>query len=664
MAALGETGSLSPADEESALARARSLEQACDFEGAAKAALEGGDAGWGARLAALARSEPLFELAEAALVGRGTDALSVVGADLVARGFGAFAGRLFDLAGAHDAAGDAFARGGEPARAALAFEKAGKPAEGARMLERALEDDPLADGLRRSLAELLLRHGRVEPAVRVLQQMHDGQERDAALPLLARSLRAMGLSEAAAQVEREIEDKQLATPASGPSPSSAPPPPRSPSQSPGPSRMVLFGRFEVTAEVKQTPHAHLYRARDRILGRDVAVKVLAASARGVGRDALLRFEREARALEKLRHPTVVSIVDFVPEGPAMVLEWMSGGSLADLMQREIFAPARAVEIASAVLSALGEAHRLGILHRDVKPSNVLFDAIGAPKLGDFGAAHLGDLSTTVTAGAIGTFSFMAPEQRLGRPASVQSDIYATGAMLYEMITSEPAEPVPDGEELGGRAPSLFHEDLDARHDRAIASLLAASPSRRPVDAFTARRLLESLPWSSRVLARSGPASRRSSHPPAEPSARLAPPSPNADPRDTGRVFFDTLAERDVIIVPFDEAIRERLAPWAKATHPALAGVLRASVSEDQIWIEAPRGRCLADVGGSLPPSALGELREALAALHQLGGAHGSVDREHVYLTTDGVFLSCPRDLTRAATATDDLRDLERLSRSR
>src|SRR5262245_17842889 len=138
---------------------------------------------------------------------------------------------------------------------------------------------------------------------------------------------------------------------------------------------------------------------------------------------------------------------------------MRGGSLADRIQEGTvaFAPARAVEIACAVLGALGEAHRVGILHRDVKPSNVLFDDIGATRLGDFGAAHLGDLSSTATAGAIGTFAYMSPEQRLGRPATIASDLYAVGAILYELLTGAAANPPVAGQL--DPLPSTCHPDL-------------------------------------------------------------------------------------------------------------------------------------------------------------------------------------------------------------
>src|SRR6185436_12174263 len=202
---------------------------------------------------------------------------------------------------------------------------------------------------------------------------------------------------------------------------------------------------ESRRDVATTQHARVIEAFDRINGDLVAVKLLAGIHEGTGRDALLRFEREARALAQLRHPNVVPLRAYHPEGPAIVLAWMSGGSLADRIQEAAlaFAPARAIEIACAVLSALGEAHRLGILHRDVKPSNVLFDDVGATRLSDFGAAHLGDLSSTATAGAIGTFAYMSPEQRLGRPASLTSDLYSAGVLLAELLTGEAPSPVTD-----------------------------------------------------------------------------------------------------------------------------------------------------------------------------------------------------------------------------
>ncbi|NUP14416.1 MAG: serine/threonine protein kinase [Polyangiaceae bacterium] len=646
-------GEPSSVDVARALEHARLLEEACDFRGAAHAALQGRAPVLAARLAALAGDEATLGIVEEALAIEGPDALSRAGADLAARGHWSFAGRLLERSGAFVDAGNAYAKGGEPALAALAFEQGGKPAEGAKALERALRDDAQADHLRRALAELLLRHGKNEGAVKALQQMRPGAERDRALPLLARSLKAIGLFEAAAQVEAEAQDK--AVDSSDLVPSSRD------SSKPGEPGAVLFGRYEVVRELKKTPHAHVFEATDRLAARKVAVKVLAASARGTGRDAFLRFEREARALQSLRHPTIVGIYDFVPDGPAMVLEWMSGGSLADLMRREVFAPARAVEIANATLAALAQAHTVGILHRDVKPSNVLFDDIGTPKLSDFGAAHLGDMSTTVTAGAIGTFSYMSPEQRRGQAAGVRSDIYAVGALLYEMLTGEPAEPLKEAAFLE-RPPSAYHVDLTERHDAILAPFLAEDALARPPDASSARKLLESVRWSARVLPREGPASRRSSNrPPPNVATRVVPPLDVGDGRDLDHLFFDTVTERNVVIVPLDEASLERFRAWSKVLHPSVAAVLRASTSDAELWLESPRGRCLADSDEPLSPPELGQLRDALSSLHRVGTFHGSVDREHVYRTDDGVFLASPRDIHKAGSAIDDLRAFERLA---
>ncbi|MEJ7728617.1 MAG: serine/threonine-protein kinase [Polyangiaceae bacterium] len=281
--------------------------------------------------------------------------------------------------------------------------------------------------------------------------------------------------------------------------------------------MLLFGRYRMTREVVTTPHARIAEAVDAITGERVAVKIFASSSESAGRDALLRFEREARALAQLRHPNAVPLRAYLPEGPAMVIPWMPGGSLADMMRREPVAPARAMEIVSAVLDALGEAHRLGILHRDVKPSNVLFDDVGTPRLGDFGAAHLGDLSSTATAGAIGTFAYMSPEQRLGKPATVASDLYGAGAMLYELLTGEAADPARNGRLEP--PPSACHPDLGSEHDVAVARLLAEDPPRgrrtpsRP-GAACAPALVD-------ALAGAQPAERAAPHRPAAAAAPRA-----------------------------------------------------------------------------------------------------------------------------------------------
>jgi serine/threonine-protein kinase len=628
------------------LARARALEEACDFVAASQAALEGGDPRWAARLAALGGDREAFDAAASAL-GAEARSLEAAAMDLASRRLHAFAATLFERAGDHRRAAESFAAASDPIQAAAAFDRAGLPADGARVLERAIAENDDSDGLRLVLAELCARHGRVEASVRAIQAMRPGSpERARALPLLARSLRALGLSEAAREVDIEVVGAgQLDRDAS------APPPVREQPAPPASSGAVYFGRYEVTREVAKTPHAHLFDATDRLTGKRVALKILATPARGTGRDAFVRFEREARALMKLRHPSVVPLVAWVPDGPALVLEWMPGGSLAELLRVETFAPARAAEIAAAVLLALGEAHRLGILHRDVKPSNVLFDDVGAPRLSDFGAAHLGDLSTTATAGAIGTFSYMSPEQRLGKPATVRSDLYAAGALLYEMLTGEAAQPQTGG--FVERPPSAYHEDLSPRHDAVVAALLAEAEADRPEDAFAARRLLESVSWPTRVSPRPEPAAARtrSSRPP--PGARLAPPRDPGDARDA-LAMFDTVIERHIVVFPLDPQELARAAAFARAAHPALALVLRASRADQEIWVERPRGRAIADDAEPLSQAEIARLEAALRALHAQQGAHGAVDAEHVYRFEGEITLAYPRRPAPAASAETDL----------
>ena len=267
-----------------------------------------------------------------------------------------------------------------------------------------------------------------------------------------------------------------------------------PAQAQGPQRARLFGRYDAVREVASSPSARVLEAIDVVRGDRVALKVLAAwDAQGSGRDALVRFEREVRTMRALDHPCVVPLRDYLPEGPALVLEWMAGGTLERLLAATgALAPARAVEIASAVLSALGEAHTLGILHRDVKPANVLFDAAGGARLSDFGVAHLGDVSTTATGGVFGTLAYMSPEQREGRPATIKSDVFSVGVMLGETLTGEK----PAVGTTPRTIPSQAHRELDERHDALVARMTATDPSERP-GALEARSMLARAPLARR-----------------------------------------------------------------------------------------------------------------------------------------------------------------------
>lgn len=612
------------------------LEEACDFAGAARHALDAADGPLAARLAALAGDDASWDRALELLSSGDANVARRSAEELSARGFGRQAGTVLERLGDLEAAARAYSVSDDALAAARCFEGAGKPADAARTLEATLRSRPQDAAVRVALGKLLARHGRTEAAVRALQKLDDGPERRSALPLLARLLVELGFEDAARAVRDEIAAKGIVEEA----PSSARP--ARPSSRPpgGGDGALLWGRYQTIRDVAVTPHARVVEALDRITGQRVAVKVMAGAALGAGRDALVRFEREARALSQLRHPNAVPLLSYVAEGPAMVLAWMPGGSLADLMKREPVAPARAVEIACAILDALGEAHRLGILHRDVKPANVLFDEVGTPRLSDFGAAHLGDLANTATAGAIGTFAYMSPEQRLGRAATLASDLYAVGAILAELLTGVAAEPA-----RGGRidpAPSACHPDLGAAHDALVARLIDEDPARRPADAFEAQRALRSIAWSTRLPDRAV-ARPTTERPPAAPDGgRLGAAKSPGDGRDGDRVRHDSWLERDVLVLPIDDATLARAGAFARADHPALATVLRVDREAGELWIDRPRGRALADEARPLSPGQQRRLGQAIEALHAAGGAHGCIDTEHLYWFDGEVTLAWPR----------------------
>src|SRR5919109_630806 len=184
----------------------------------------------------------------------------------------------------------------------------------------------------------------------------------------------------------------------------------------------------------------VYRAYDHVLDRRVAVKVL-HERHAQEDDYLERFRREARAAAQLSHPNIVTVIDRGDQDgrPYIVFEYVDGLTLKRLVEDEGPLPVReAVAITLEVARALAFAHARGVVHRDVKPQNVLLDGDGRPKVTDFGIAREIDLDVgvTQTGTVLGTSDYMAPEQARGERPSASTDVYALGAVLYELLAGE------------------------------------------------------------------------------------------------------------------------------------------------------------------------------------------------------------------------------------
>jgi serine/threonine protein kinase len=260
----------------------------------------------------------------------------------------------------------------------------------------------------------------------------------------------------------------------------------------------LHDRYVLHERIGLGGMSEVWRADDEVLGRPVAIKVLAGQ---LATDPHLRatIQREARAAARLTHPHVTQVYDYAEATlaggvvvPYLVMELVEGHNLADRLRSGPLPWPEAVRVAGHIAAALAAAHRIGVVHRDVKPGNVMLTDTGAKVL-DFGIAALGGLDSQSGEPVMGTPAYFAPERLAAGPPDPASDVYALGALLYRMLTGAAPLPVQSWEDAievhrrGTPVPPLRVPGLPADIAELTLACLAADPARRPSAAQLARR---------------------------------------------------------------------------------------------------------------------------------------------------------------------------------
>ncbi|MFE6332152.1 protein kinase [Streptomyces sp. NPDC057798] len=303
---------------------------------------------------------------------------------------------------------------------------------------------------------------------------------------------------------------------------------------------VVAGRYRLDDLLGRGGAADVYEGMDLRLRRPVAVKVFRPDGAA---DTEERFDSEGRLLAQLQHPGLITVYDCGRDEatPFLVMELVRGTTLRRRITTAPLAPAQACRIGAALASALAHVHRAGVVHRDVKPANILLDEAGVPRLTDFGISRLlGTTAHTVTGALVGTAAYMAPEQVLGRGAGPAADIYSLGLVLIECVKGELEY---DGAPLEAaiarlHRPPVMPTDIPAPLVDLLEAMTDADENRRP-DARACERALAALATapgtSSTSAASSMPAVSSAS---AVSSAPAAPPANGED--DPGERNPDTL----------------------------------------------------------------------------------------------------------------------------
>ena len=303
--------------------------------------------------------------------------------------------------------------------------------------------------------------------------------------------------------------------------------------------MILGGRYRVEHELGRGGMAKVYRGEDTVLGRTVAVKILAPQFAD-DPNFVTRFRREAQAAARISNQNLVSVFDTGSDDGVhyIVMEFVEGKTLAEFLAGGgRIMPERAIDIATDVCRALEAAHAQGVIHRDIKPGNIMLNARGDVKVTDFGIARMTTTAETVaqTAAVRGTAAYLSPEQAQGQPVDGRTDIYSLGCVIYEMVAGRPPftgdspvtvaskqvleQPVP---------PSKLNRDVSPDLDAVILRAMAKNPENRYQTAEELRddleRVRRGLPVEATPLLPVAPSATQVIHREAAPPTAVLPPS--------------------------------------------------------------------------------------------------------------------------------------------
>lgn len=375
----------------------------------------------------------------------------------------------------------------------------------------------------------------------------------------------------------------------------------------------LAGRYVLEELIATGGMAEVWRARDDVLARMVAVKILRPELAG---DPALseRFQREAVAAARLTHPHIISVFDTGNDDGTryIVMEHFAGRSLRDILEeRRPLPPDQAVAIVLPVLEALGHAHGHGLIHRDVKPGNILVGKDGRVKVTDFGIAKAayahGDLTTT--GAMLGTVRYISPEQVEGADIDARSDLYSVGVVLYEMLTGRP--PFAAQTDVATAMARLNSDPLPPRAirpgiPRRLESVVARAMARRPAERFSSAEAMRAA-----LERQAGP---------VDPSATR--PLPATHPADEPGPARRGSALRSWMLVPLVLIL-------------LAAAAMAAGLALGRLEIGGPLGVRPAPNPGGNPPASAAKIRVVGAEDYDPQGADGSENSSEAPLVIDG-----------------------------